>query len=99
MLSALAVGVGLGLLVAAQVGPISLLLVRSTLRHGAGSASPSRPVPLSWTWRTRRSASPEPHRCCGSTACASRWAPSGAVVLVVLGARTRVVRAAGPYGR
>ncbi|HEX6425901.1 MAG TPA: LysE family transporter [Acidimicrobiales bacterium] len=34
MLAALLTGLGLGALVAAQVGPVSLLCVRTTLRHG-----------------------------------------------------------------
>jgi putative LysE/RhtB family amino acid efflux pump len=34
MLPALVTGVGLGALVAAQVGPVSLLCIRTTLRHG-----------------------------------------------------------------
>lgn len=35
MLTALILGLGLGAFVAAQVGPVSLLLIRSSLRHGA----------------------------------------------------------------
>ena len=34
MLTALLTGLGLGVLVAAQVGPVSLLCVRTTLRYG-----------------------------------------------------------------
>jgi putative LysE/RhtB family amino acid efflux pump len=34
MIAALSTGLGLGALVAAQVGPVSLLCVRTTLRHG-----------------------------------------------------------------
>src|SRR4029450_10897310 len=34
MLPALLTGLGLGALVAAQVGPVSLLCIRTTLRHG-----------------------------------------------------------------
>jgi len=36
MISAFVLGLGLGAFVAAQVGPVSLLLVRSVLRHGPG---------------------------------------------------------------
>jgi putative LysE/RhtB family amino acid efflux pump len=35
MLTAFLLGLGLGAFVAAQVGPVSLLLIRSSLRHGA----------------------------------------------------------------
>jgi hypothetical protein len=60
---AFTVGFGLGFFVALQLGPLSLYLIRSTLRNGweVGLAIPLES--RSSTWRTRRSALPARRRC------------------------------------
>ena len=87
-MTALLVGYGLGFMVALQVGPISLLAIRSTLRAASSSAWRSGRRSRSSTRCTPRRAPPGRPGCCRSTRCGVAFGCLGAVVLVVLGART-----------
>ena len=72
MTGALAAGLGLGFVTAAQVGPIWLLCLRSTLRGGfrIGVAIGAGAAVVAWS--TRPSASPVRAGCSRSTRCAWR---------------------------
>ena len=86
---ALTIGFGLGFLVAMQLGPMSLFLIRSTLRWRLGRrARHRRRDRASWTPSTRPRAPRARRRCSPIDPLRTTLSLLGAAVLLFLGVRT-----------